>query len=218
MTRPEPEPGLGRQVERLARQVVKTDAQVRSLAAGLQRLTDRVASRTSPTTPGGAASEQPEQTEELTSWLTTSDFPEATAMVDALTPWLTAVYLRFPDSDLPTCWALHPHVVEELWWLRNAWCDAYAGLKPSWQKVGDWHDRQRPGVVKRLGGGDSGTRCNLGKHATNPEPEPTTPMPDLLPHVLHAWCSTGRARWPLSPSPEHVALARRHEDAAAERR
>jgi len=49
--------------------------------------------------------------------------------------------------------------------------------------------------------GDSGARCNLGKHATNPTLDPATPMPDLLPHVLHAWCSTGRAEWPLCPLP-----------------
>lgn len=218
MAEPGAESGLGRQVERLSRQVVKTDAQVRSLAAGLQRLTERVTSNTSPGSPGSGSADPSEADEVLTSWLTTSDFPEATALVDALTPWITAVYLRFPDSDLPTCWALHPHVVEELWWLRNAWFDAYAGPKPSWQKIGDWHDRQRPGVVKRLSGGDSGNRCNLGKHATNPQPEPAAPMPDLLPHVLTAWCSTGRARWPLSPTTEQIADARRHEDAAAERR
>jgi hypothetical protein len=213
MAEPETGPGIGRQVERLSRQMVKTDAQVRSLAAGLQRLTERVTA----TSPDGGTTEQPEQVEVLPSWLTTSDFPEGAAMVEALMPWLAAVYLRFPDSDLPTCWALHPHVVEELWWLRNAWYDAFAGPKPSWQKVGDWHDRQRPNVVKRLSDAGSGTRCNLGKH-TNPQPEPAAPMPELLPHVLRAWCSTGRAQWPLSPTAEQLAQARRHEDAAAERR
>ena len=51
---------------------------------------------------------------------------------------------------------------------RGATGGAYAGPKASWQKVGDWHDRQRPNVVKRLSGGDSGSRCNLGKHVINP--------------------------------------------------
>src|SRR5437870_2577599 len=100
MAEPDPQSGLGRQVERLSRQVAKTDAQVRSLAAGLQRLTERVAADTSASSPDSGATEQQERAEVLPSWLTTADFPEAAAMVEALTPWLAAVYLRFPDSDL----------------------------------------------------------------------------------------------------------------------
>jgi hypothetical protein len=63
--------------------------------------------------------------------------------LDAL-DWVARVWLRYPDSKLSECWARHPHMVEELWWCRNAWLDAYAGKKASWKQVGDWHDRQRP--------------------------------------------------------------------------
>jgi hypothetical protein len=146
-------------------------------------------------------------------------------MVASLEPWLASVYLRYPDSELPTCWAWHPDVVEELWWLRNAWCDAYTGAKASWQRVGDWHDRQRPNVTKRLAAAMRGgierraTRCNLGKHvAWAGEPAPIAPLPDLLPHVLAAWCSTDRAQWPPTPTPAQVAEAQRHQDEATARK
>ena len=222
MTGSESAPELGRQVERLARQVVKNDAQVRSLAGALQRLTERVtAAHAGGTADPAAGGGDSDAAEPLPSWLMTSDFPEAAAMMEALEPWLTAVYLRYPDSELPTCWAWHPDMVEELWWLRNAWLDAYAGPKPSWQKVGDWHDRQRPNVAKRLAASirRGGSGCNLGKHVGRAgEPAPAVPLPDALPHVLAAWCSPDRASWPPAPTPDQVSEARRHEDAAAARK
>jgi hypothetical protein len=207
--------GMGRHVERLSRQVAKNDAQVRSLATALQRLTEQVRDLGPTGTGSGSTGGQEEPAKELPSWLMTSDFPEAHALVEALLPWLAAVYLRYPDSELQTCWAWHPDVVEELWWLRNAWYDAYAGEKPSWQKVGDWHDRQRPNVVKRLGAGS----CSLARHATVTDTSaPAAPLPDLLPHVLAAWCSTDRTQWPPTPTPEQVAEARRHQQATEARR
>jgi hypothetical protein len=218
MSGSESEAALGRQVERLAKQVVKNDAQVRSLAGALQRLTERVTAESpaSPASPAGAggAGEEPEP---LPSWLTTTEFSDAAAMIEALEPWLAAVYLRFPNSELPTCWAWHPHVVEELWWLCQAWYDAYAGPKASWQKVGDWHDRQRPNVVNRLTGHQRlGSGCDLGQHV-NWAVGPAMPLPDALPHILAAWCSPERQDWPPAPTPDQLADARRHEDAITAR-
>ena len=62
------------------------------------------------------------------------------------------VYLRYPDGadHLPECWAWHPDVVEELLWLMHAWAAAYQGPQAWVALVGDWHDRQRPGVVRRI--------------------------------------------------------------------
>src|SRR5882757_1578967 len=192
MSGSESDAAQGRQLERLARQVVKNDTQVRSLAASLQRLTEKVAAL-SPASPAGdgstgAAGDAGEQSEPLPSWLTTTAFPDAAAMIEALEPWLAAVYLRFPDAELTTCWAWHPHVVEELWWLSQAWYDAYTGPKASWQKVGDWHDRQRPNVVSRLAGSRRlGSTCGLGKHVNCAgDPAPIAPLPDALPHILAA--------------------------------
>ncbi len=221
MAEAEPADGLGSDVERLKRQAAKSDAQVRSLARALKRLTDQVSAATPDS---GQAQEEPAAAG-LASWLMTTTFPEADTMMTALTAWLAAVYLRYPDSELPTCWAWHPDVVEELWWLCNAWLDAYTGAKASWQKVGDWHDRQRPNVVARLRGSSRGapdrrpsaaSRCHLGKHVDRAgEPAPAAPMPDLLPHVLAAWCSPDRAQWPPTPTPAQLAEAKRHQAAVA---
>lgn len=203
---------LGQQVEQLAEHLATTDTQVRALGEQILAVT-----------PG--AGEEPGEVAGLTSWLMTTEFTDAHKLIEELRPWLAAVYLRYPDSELPTCWAWHPDVVEELWWLRNAWYDAYTGPKASWQKVGDWHDRQRPSVTRRLAeglrGGANGraTRCNLSKHlAWADEPAPAAPLTDLLPHVLAAWCSHDRAHWPPTPTAPQLAEAQRYQDEASARR
>jgi hypothetical protein len=212
----EAEAALGRQVERLGRQVGKNDAQVRSLAMALQRLSERVATTGDPGDPAGEGDQTPEL---LPSWLVVTDFHTATAMVEALQAWLTQVYLRYPETELPTCWAWHPWVVEELWWLRNAWCDAYSGEKASWQKVGDWHDRQRPNVTKRLREATrrGGMACGLGRHV-DPAPEAGLPLAAALPHLLTAWCSPERASWPPTPTGDQLAAAQHHDEAGQRRR
>lgn len=86
------------------------------------------------------------------SWLIAPADPEATAAVlEGLCGWLHAVYLRYRDAALPECWLWHPDVVEELLWCMHAWLAAYQGPAASVALVGDWHDRQRPGVVRRVG-------------------------------------------------------------------
>src|SRR3954451_19644915 len=92
------------------------------------------------------------------SWLLLPADPDLAARVlDELVGWLAVVYLRYPDGadHLPECWVWHPDVVEELVWLMHAWAGAYQGPQASVAAVGDWHDRQRPGVVRR-------TRQNAG--------------------------------------------------------
>ena len=79
---------------------------------------------------------------------------------------MDAVYLRYRDADCPSCWLWHPEVVEELWWLRQAHADAYHPETGSWLRVGDWHDRQRPGVVRRLVRAVGS--CELALHLTDP--------------------------------------------------
>jgi hypothetical protein len=197
--------GLALEVVRLARQVSQHDAQVRSLSGALRRVSEQLAA---------AAPVEP-----LPSWLTVVEFPDALEMVAALEPWIDRVYLQFPDTELPTCWAWHPWVVEELWWLRNAWCDAYGGEKSSWQKVGDWHDRQRPNVTRRIreNSRSTGTACRLGKHVDHPAPA-GVPLPEALHHVVTAWCSPERTSWPPTPTHDQLTAARQHEEAAAQRR
>lgn len=89
---------------------------------------------------------------------------EATDLLTALVKWVSDVYLRYTDAELPSCWMWHPDVLEELICLHGLHSDVYAGKGAGWQKVADWQDRYRPGVVRRirtyLGDGD----CDLSRH------------------------------------------------------
>jgi hypothetical protein len=101
------------------------------------------------------------------SWLLLpQDADLAGRVLDELTGWLAVVYLRYPDGagQLPECWAWHPDVVEELLWLMHAWAAAYQGPQASVGLVGDWHDRQRPGVVRRIK--VSAGSCSFENHQT----------------------------------------------------
>ena len=74
-------------------------------------------------------------------------------MLSELCAWLESVFLRYPDAlkTLPECWCWHPWVVEELLWLRHAWLAAHEGPRAGVALVADWHERARPGVVRRIG-------------------------------------------------------------------
>lgn len=149
--------------------------------------------------------------EELVSWLTITDAGEAATLLGQLRVWLEKVYLRYPKAELSDCWAWHPEVVEELWWLRNAWCEAYSGDEPSWQKVGDWHERYRPSALARVTAA-TGT-CGLDVHARKPTEQPSVPFTDAFPEVVTAWTSPHRVNWPPDPTEDQLVEARRLFDA-----
>jgi hypothetical protein len=151
------------------------------------------------------------------SWLTVASWEQAQAIMEVLVPWLAAVYLRYPDATLPTCWAWHPEAVEELWWLCRAWHDAYACEEPSSQRAGDWHDRQRPAVAKRLT--SSLRMCRLAKHVDRTEhAHPAVPGADTVAHITTAWASPDRAGWPLVPTEPQLADEQTKLDAQTPRR
>jgi hypothetical protein len=135
-----------------------------------------------------------------------ADPAAATTLLDELAGWLAAVYLRYPDAadGLPECWCWHPGVVEELLWLMHAWSAAYQGPHASVALVGDWHDRQRPGVVRRIRQTAGG--CSFEAHITRPGwthhtgAAPTVPALDQLP-VIAGWWGTRRGQ----PAPEPPA-------------
>ena len=101
----------------------------------------------------------------MRSWLR---LPEDTAAVEAvlseLLPWMESIYLRYSTAReaLPPCWLWHPEIVEELLWLMDAWTAAYEGAEASNKLVGDWHDRQRPGVTRRVG--EYAPSCDVLQH------------------------------------------------------
>lgn len=128
-----------------------------------------------------------------------------------LVEWLGRVYLRYPGAALPSCWAWHPAVVEELCWLRGAHVDAYRGGEASWARVGEWHDRMRPGVVRRIGEAVGG--CELALHLPDEEQahQPAgVPLARCTGEVAAAVAVYGR---PPVPTPEQLAAADHHDRA-----
>jgi len=179
----EPDPrvvALAREVERLTRRhtdlgqgLADLDGLVRRMAGDLALLL--------PT----AEDENPPA---LSSWLAAADPEQARAVLTDLAEWLGAVYLRYPDAALPSCWAWHPAAVEELWWLRQAHHGAYHGPGACWREVGDWHDRQRPGVTRRLNAALGA--CDLARHTPGgdrAQPPPAAPLAAHLGPLAEHW-------------------------------
>ena len=110
--------------------------------------------------------------------LLVDDPDQALADLADLAVWMDAVFLRYRDAQVPPCWLWHPEVIEELWRLYQAHGDAYHPETGTWARVGDWHDRQRPGVVRRL---RAVAGCELALHLT----DPTNPawLPGTASHV-----------------------------------
>jgi hypothetical protein len=139
------------------------------------------------------------------SWLLLpQDADLAGRLLDELAGWLQTIYLRYPDGvdHLPECWAWHPDVVEELLWSMHAWAAAYQGPQASVGAVGDWHDRQRPGVVRRIRA--SAGSCSFENHQTRTGwthlsgAPPTAPGLDHVASVAQWW---GARRDQPAPEP-----------------
>jgi hypothetical protein len=128
------------------------------------------------------------------SWLAAShDVEAARVLLEGLCDWLHRVFLRYPDAAavLPECWLYHPDAVEELLWLQHAWIGAYGAKGASVQLAGDWHDRQRPGVVRRLK--TAVGSCSKERHQTRTGwgdgPRGAVPVPglDAVPTIAGWW-------------------------------
>ena len=190
--------GLAREVDGLRRgldPLIGLPERVDDLARTTAQLADAVSA--APARPGPTPAP---------SWIAAPADGEVTfRLLDGLCSWLHRVFLRYPDGDavLPACWLWHPDVVEELTWLMHAWLAAYQGPAASVQLAGDWHDRQRPGVVRRLRG--SVSSCSRERHQTRPgwsqAPCGATPVPGVEALAsIAAWWAAGRDH----PAPEPV--------------
>ena len=194
---------LGRTVERTARRVGELDAMLRRLAADVLAIAkSQTAAR-----PGGGDGD--DEGSGVRSWLLADDPSQARADLADLVEWLYRVYLRYQDASLPSCWLWHPDVVEELWWLRRAHAEAYDPENGSWKSAGDWHDRQRPNLVRRIR--PLVNKCELSLHTPgNAESVPAAGAP-LAVHadaVALAWTTTPGRRVP-PPEPAQLADAER---------
>jgi hypothetical protein len=196
---------LGRAVERAVGRIEELDGIVRQLATDVHTLASRLAGPP----PDTAEEDEPPA---VRSWLLADDPEQAAADVADLAAWLADVYLRYPDTALSSCWLWHPDVIEELWWLRRAHADAYDPESGTWLRVGDWHDRQRPGVVRRvravLG------KCDLSRHASQHGRPAAVSAPSVVPLAAHAteiataWAtpSPSGAPRPAGPAPTEQQL------------
>ena len=153
--------GLAREVDALRRRLDGLDP-VAERVDELGRLVAQIADTLA------AVSARRRPTPAPTWLLAPTDQTEVRALLDELTGWLATVFLRYPDGAqvLPECWLWHPEVVEELLWLMHAWCAAYQGSEASVALAGDWHDRQRPGVVARIR--KAVGSCSIEAHQTRP--------------------------------------------------
>ncbi|SDH02796.1 hypothetical protein [Pseudonocardia oroxyli] len=170
--------GLAREVDGLRRVVQPLHGRVEDLAQLVARLSDSVARRSSSPAP---------------SWLLApADQTEVGTLLDDLVVWLGAVYLRYGDSTqgFPDCWCWHPDVVEELLWLMHAWSAAYQGDGASVALAGDWHERLRPGVVRRIH--KYAGLCSGDNHRARPG---WTQVDSAPPEVPNADAVAGIARW-----------------------
>lgn len=191
---------IGRQVERTSERLDKHEEWFTQLATDVTTLVAR---------------QKPGQAEVPLSWLAGELTTEAAqALLRDLAAWLHWVYLRYPGTQLPSCWLWHPAVVEELVWLRGAHRAAYEPDEGSWQRVADWHDRQRPGVVERVKryAGD----CELSRHAPDGDralPAHTAPLatPADLDRIAHTWATDPDK--PVTPTTDQLNRSATHNSA-----
>jgi hypothetical protein len=196
--------GLAREVEAIRRALDDT-----ATAAELDRLAKVVTDLTEMVGP-------PTNTDQavVLSWLAApADCGQTVALLGDLAGWLATIYLRYADAakDLPECWLWHPEIVEELVWLRQAWLDAYDESDGSVRAVGDWHDRHRPGVVRRIS--EYAKACSLENHLPGRAADtPTVPVVEAAEPIALWWADARDERAP-APTDEQMV-----EAAAAARR
>lgn len=183
---------LGSVVDRALRRVTDVETMVRQLAADVEALR-----------PGGQDTDSDGTGDR--SWLLVADLQQARVVLADLLDWLAQVYLRYPGAVLPSCWLWHPGVVEELWWLRQAHLDAYGAETGAPAKIADWHDRQRPGVARRVG--VALRDCELALHE-QPSPAPTVPLSGSADRIAEAWTTS---RTTPQPTPDELNSADQHD-------
>lgn len=195
---------LAREIEDLRRQLTRV--------AGLSDRVDEIVTVIADLTTTVSALESRRAPTPCPSWLLLpADEPTALLVLDELVTWIPAVYLRYHDGfqTLPECWCWHPEIVEELLWLMHAWLAAYQGKAASVALVGDWHDRQRPGVVRRIK--QFAGSCSLENHMTRegwdrrPAEAPVLPGVEAVP-LIAAWWGPRRA----DPAPEPGPMTRKY--------
>lgn len=219
--------GLARSVETLTRDVaaMKTGLHQTASKTAVSRLNDTVAALGNTVSsfedlmtrlaakPGSSRGKAAGESgvEPVRSWLRLpeQDAAAVEAVLSELLPWMEATYLRYATAreTLPPCWLWHPEIVEELLWLMDACTAAYESAEASNKLVGDWHDRQRPGVTRRIG--EYAPACDVLAHRDGAgQRAAVVPLAaDADPFVT--WWATGRDANGPGPTPEQIKAGRR---------
>ena len=187
----------GRRVTALENRAGDIEGAVASLACDVATLASYVA---------------PDGDKALRSWLLAKDPKLASEDLTALAGWLDAVWLRYPDAILPSCWAWHPALVEELHVLRLAHVDAFDPKRGTVAKAADWHDRLRPHTASRIA--DAYRRCGLHKHTPNGSAHlaaPATPLTGHLRAISQQWAT---AKTSPTPTPDQLTEANTYDQQA----
>lgn len=192
---------LARALERTQRRVGELETLVRQLSADVTRLTRARPPAGDETGMAGSG---------VGGWLAARDVEAGVTGLRDLIDWVEAVYLRYPDGELPSCWLWHPVVVEELWWLHGAHSAAFDDEAGSWQRIGDWHDRFRPGVAKRLRAAVGSCELALHTAGTDLHDGPVVPLAAAATDIARAW-TTSRAL--PEPDSDQLVTAERHDRA-----
>ena len=128
-----------------------------------------------------------------------------------LTRWLGEVYLRYTDAavSFPDCWLWHPDVVEELLCLMTSWRAPYCGPEASAQAAGEWHERSRPGMVRRIK--TLAGNCSLESHQPRPGQTlpggPVVPLAEALVPIAEWWALRRRGAAPEPTGADSDATA-----------
>jgi hypothetical protein len=206
---------LARTVEKLSRDLDALKGGMRQAASkteikGLADVVTHLSETVQQVAAAGAAKRSASEGETVRSWLRLSeDEAAAKAVLSELVPWMQTVYLRYGDAreTLPPCWLWHPEIVEELLWLMDAWNAASFGPDASLRLVGDWHDRQRPGVMRRVG--IYAGSCDLPTHLDEAgQPAVAVPLIDDLDPFVTWWASDRDNNGP-APSRDQIHAGRR---------
>lgn len=174
-----------------------------ALASGLERASTRLTRLTEDQAALAVVVEQ------LARGLAPDDVPAPSALeglpgdtVEDLLQWIETVYLTYHGARLGSCWAWHADVVEELLVLRTIHHAVYAGNEP--MRIGDWHDRYRPGVVRRVNA--TLKNCSITTHDNDQAPQ--LPLKNSLTTLNHA--RSNDLPTP-APTPTQLHEARQYE-------
>ncbi|MFI5712942.1 hypothetical protein [Kribbella sp. NPDC051620] len=221
--------GLARQLDAIEREVytlkrgvdqAATKDRVKSLEGAVASLgntvaafDDMLARLTKPARPGKSTGDDAESDggpEPMRSWLRLpeGDVAAVETVLAELLPWMESIYLRYATAreSLPPCWLWHPEVVEELLWLMDAWSAAYQGDEACNKLVGDWHDRQRPGVSRRVGEYAAG--CNVLEHRDNASTRAVVVPLATEANPFVTWWADDRGDTGPAPTPEQIRAGR----------